>query len=396
MRRDEDGNGNPFVRFKQHVDSNIASGFSTILLGFPSPPRAAPSSPSSPSPPPPSPPPTTSPRASPSSSTTPYRNMGNMDTQQRSGRLAAWDIFPILSSASYSPSALRHLPQPVPNDLPPELDSSIFTFEDAFQDLLAAAQGHSLPDIHTLYEQRKLIQRMFPSGEPTWFWMRRLESQGLMESPGRGRFFLRALRPDWEALHRELDARAADAWRTAAGEAAHDEQGAQDLFSQIGRAVRQLEQGLAHETAPEVESARDGAAPMRKPKEPDSFEDLFSSISSTFAEGQRSWDTFLKTITDQAAAHGKQQAATSPAGDAKQVETRDEYVDRYGYLHSSVTRKTLHEDDNEVGRETYATLRPADKAADRGQLDNRTSHELDNAGAADDEAGNPKSGWFWK
>ncbi|KAJ6441665.1 carboxypeptidase cpdS precursor [Purpureocillium lavendulum] len=385
MSRDGDGSPNIFVRFKQHVDTNIASGFNT-LLGHPTAPRRA-GTPSS----------AAVATDDLSTSTPPQPHV--MELQDSDRRPPSWDVLSLMSSASYSPSALRHLPQPIPNDLPPDLDAYVFTFEDAFEDLLAVSLGQPLPDIGTKYEQRKLLTQMFPNGEPTWFWMRRLQSQGLVESPNRGRFF-RALRPDWDGFHRELDRRAAKVWRGASG----DEEGDEDvgeLFHEIGRAFKQIERDFSDEASlavPQEEPEADSASQRRR--QPDTFDDLFSSISSSFAKGQKSWDAFLKTISDQATALEKRKDANHHDGELKQVETRDEYVDRFGYLHSTVTRKTLDNDGNEIGRETYVTMRPADKSSEQQQqqqqLDNRTKDELDHSEAVGDESDKSKSGWFWK
>src|SRR5699024_1772914 len=138
----------------------------------------------------------------------------------------------------------------------------------------------------------------------------------------------------------------------------------------------------------------DDVSQRRDRRHPDTFDDLFSSISSSFAHGQKSWETFLKTIADQSAALEKRKDASLADGDTKQVETRDEYVDRFGYLHSTVTRKTLDKDGNEIGRETYVTMRPAEKSApEQHQLDNYPKEELDHAEGAADENGKNKSGW---
>ncbi|OAQ83896.1 hypothetical protein VFPBJ_02663 [Purpureocillium lilacinum] len=377
-----DNSSNVFVRFKQHVDANIASGFNTLLGGHPTAPRHA----------------TTTSTATDDNTVTSPRAM---DIDEPDRRPPTWDVFSLISSASYSPSALRHLPQPVPNDLPPDLDSSVFTFEDAFEDLLAVSQSQPLPDITAKYDQRRLLRQMFPNGEPTWFWMRRLQSQGLVESPSRGRFF-RALRPDWDGFHRELDRRAAEVWRGAtggSGDEDDDDEDAGDLFHEIGRAFKQIERGFSDEgrAVSQDTPEADDVSQRRDWRHPDTFDDLFSSISSSFAHGQKSWETFLKTIADQSAALEKRKDASLADGDTKQVETRDEYVDRFGYLHSTVTRKTLDKDGNEIGRETYVTMRPAEKSApEQHQLDNYPKEELDHAEGAADENGKNKSGWFWK
>lgn len=115
-----------------------------------------------------------------------------------------------IAHSSYSPLALRDIPQPKPNDAPSDLDTSIFTFEDAFEDLLAVSQGQPLPDIRSRYEQRKLLRSMFPTGEPAYFWLRRLRSQGLLEESTPTRLMKSITEKNWDRFHQELDRQKSD------------------------------------------------------------------------------------------------------------------------------------------------------------------------------------------
>ncbi|PHH92549.1 hypothetical protein CDD83_6828 [Cordyceps sp. RAO-2017] len=304
---------NIFVRFKQHVDSNIASGV-RMLLGSP-----------------------TSP------------------------------------SASYSPAALCPLPRPTPSDLPADRERAVFTPDDAFEYLLAVAQSHPPPsDVASTYEQR-MLQHMFSADEPPWLSMRRLESQRPTPAPA------------WGSLHRELDQRAAQVWSAVAGQHIGG-----DIFDTFDRALKQFEPGHSYDDdSRRQEPGAVESRPRRPP--PDTFDELFSSLSSTLSESERSWDAFLNAMTNRAAT-SEIRNTPHTGGNETQVESRDEYVDRFGYLHTVVARKTLDKDGREIGSHTQVTVRPADpRASDSPSDDGLQRPRLAKDGSADS-----KPGWFWK
>lgn len=135
---------------------------------------------------------------------------------------------------------------------------------------------------------------------------------------------------------------------------------------------------------------------------PNNFDEFYDSLKSTFSEGQRTWDTFRKFVTDNSGADGKpaedgrqgmmartrQSAPITAGGDDEnrnnQTETREEYVDRWGYLHSTVKRTTVDKDGNEIGTETHVNIRPASE-------EEKSRTELNNG-----PDGNDGNGWFWK
>ncbi|KAM5353790.1 hypothetical protein ACJ41O_000440 [Fusarium nematophilum] len=290
-------------------------------------------------------------------------------------------------SSYYSPLALRDMPQPRPSDAPSNLDASIFTFEDAFEDLLAVSQGQPLPDITTRYEQRKLIRSMFPTGEPSWFWLRRLRSQGLLEDRHD-----RLMRPvatyNWDEFHRELDRRAAQVWRAAMEE---EEEEQEDAFDDFRRDERREEEDGFHSRNPLLE---DSEQHRNRRREPDHFDDFFSSVQSSFSDAQSTWDSFVKSITE--GPHGsfdKRRESDKPAEDEKQVVTKDEYVDRFGYLHSKTTVKTFDAEGNEIGSQTHYTFRPAEKDEQAGES---KEHDEEGSGIKAEGRVETKAGWFWK
>ena len=92
-------------------------------------------------------------------------------------QLARWHSFAAYSP--YSPLNLRSMPQPRPCDLPAG-ESSILTFEDAFEDLLAVMCGKDIVPLNERAEMRRILNNMFPAGEPGFYWVRRLQSQHLL------------------------------------------------------------------------------------------------------------------------------------------------------------------------------------------------------------------------
>ncbi|KAI5457876.1 hypothetical protein BGZ63DRAFT_320652, partial [Mariannaea sp. PMI_226] len=272
-------------------------------------------------------------------------------------------------SPHYSPLNLHYLSQPVPRDAPSNVDSSIFTFEDAFEDLLAVSQGQPLPDIAQRYEQRKLLRSMFPQGEPADFWLRRLKSQGLLEIPKPSQFVQQA-ESNWDNFHRELDRRATNVWRAVSGD---DFQKPRDPYEDA-------------DDFPETIRQRSEAEAAQRHREPDHFDDFFSAIRSSFAESQSSWDNFVKSFHD-----APTDAAHQEKLEKNQEVVKDEYVDRFGYLHSKVTIKTLDEQGNQIGSQTHYTVRPAETKDDQSKENDDDKSGIQASGKIE-----TKAGWFWK
>jgi hypothetical protein len=77
----------------------------------------------------------------------------------------------------------------------------------------------------------------------------------------------------------------------------------------------------------------------------------------------------------------------------KVVESRDEYVDAFGYTHSKVTRKELDKDGNEISVSTRHNIYRVDKNADASSGPGET---IENGTSQEDSEYNAKKGWFWK
>lgn len=424
-----------FVRFKQRVDSAVASGIHALF--------ARPQ----PQPQPLHQPPSADIHQQPESelSTAKSTDTSASDSASDSSSQAA-PLAPVtmanaesrassaldtvsVASWSYSPANLRHLRPPVPNDLPAQCDATVFTFEDAFEDLLTVSQGRPLPDIKSRYNQRQLLRQMFSHGEPTWFWLRRLESQGLLRRPTRDELYrprnfglLEDLEEpefsepnwnDWSKLHEELDRKAAEVWKGVTSREENDGQPkSHSFFDDVHQTFKQLEDSFYGRNG----SHEDEHSNQHQKRFPDHFDDLFSSLSSSFAEGHKTWDAFVKSITNHKPVSSEDSAAQPPSSSeekiyddgTREVITRDEKVNSFGYLTTTITKKTYDKNGNEIGTETHFTMRPAEKSQSARARENNDANVIERADAdadadgdadadADDQqAQDKKSGWFWK
>lgn len=356
---------NPFVRFKHHIDSNVVSGINT-MLGYPTPDTSS---------------------------------FPNGDGDHIPDYRDALNLRSVLFS-SYSPAALRHLPQPVPNDLPSNLDGRVFTFEDAFEDLLAVSQGQALPDIGQKYQQRTLLRQMFPEGEPAWFWMRRLRASGLLRIPEPQHLQGDASPANWDDLHRELEKKAAEVWgrhpRDVESPNLWDDTGLKDTARMLGGMFGEVERTLGS-----LEDAFRGGLRDRESKdsreplhgEPDTFDEFFSHVQSAYESGQRSWETLMRTMTNGEARY----EGGKPALQTQIVEDRDETVDKYGYVHSKVTRREVDQEGNEISRSTSYQMYPASNQQQKSETEDRDTPSLSGGELSNhDEKQAQKNGWFWK
>ncbi|OAA59358.1 hypothetical protein ISF_06293 [Cordyceps fumosorosea ARSEF 2679] len=306
-------------------------------------------------------------------------------------------------SPSYSPATLTHLRQPVPADLPADLAADdgagagaggVFTFQDAFEDLLAVAQGRPLPDIRSRYHHSRMLRQMYPRGEPTWLWLRRLQSQGLLAA-GAGRrrsHILRASQAGWDELQRGLEDGAEEFWRGVRDDPRHRE-----AVAEAGRVFRELRDQLDGDSSASDEKNKKG-----KSSEPEHFDDLYSAIRSAYADGQGAWDAFKRSMNEdlprrldefERRVEEKFNDATPPPPSSSEItprknekETTSEWVDAFGYKHTTVKRKTFDDDGKEIGSSTSITIRPAEKTNDDADA-------VDNSDGSSTDKKN--RGWFW-
>ncbi|KAI0103083.1 hypothetical protein F4776DRAFT_488653 [Hypoxylon sp. NC0597] len=162
---------NFFIRFKNHIDSNIERGFQTIFGSLAAmetqdkntvpgnnleraPDRSKPES-------------------SPSNPNTPDSGEHNVSADD----VLSWSI-----SSPYSPLNLQSLSQPRPSDAPRDYPDC-FTFRDAFEDLLAVNSGQPLSDLRRLVFAKHFEHvRYFPWGMPVEDWVAAVGRRGLWGS----------------------------------------------------------------------------------------------------------------------------------------------------------------------------------------------------------------------
>lgn len=152
---------NPFVRFKNHVDSRIGSGIS-LVTGK-----------------------STTGNSATETSSIPAGAANTMDPAihfgHRSPTMHYWKEWSY--DSLYSPWNLRHLRQPTPNGLPTGTDPALFGFQDALEDLLAASAGRSLMDLNKQAGYKRDLIDTFGYSEPPVLWIDRMSRNGLLPTP---------------------------------------------------------------------------------------------------------------------------------------------------------------------------------------------------------------------
>lgn len=270
-----------------------------------------------------------------------------------------WDEWAQLDP--YSPYNLRHLPQPIPNDLPRDVDAGHFGYHEAFEDLMAVSGTDKRPlmDLRNRADLKRNILKTFASGEPSLVWARRLHGSGLLpplsiwenaifldrtvaysghdaeqeqeqtqHRPASTREWLderRKMIEDAEDMDRNYAKRVETLERLAAMvRNEFDGKGMswddmmtrldKDITFNVAEMIRKADnfvRGL--ERGPEKPSGEiashdvqtwtpSGAKPASDEKhgQPDTEQDLFSMITSAVAAADRSFNSFAKSITETA------------------------------------------------------------------------------------------------
>ncbi|KAI6087160.1 hypothetical protein F4821DRAFT_115120 [Hypoxylon rubiginosum] len=163
----DDSSQNPFIRFKNRVDSNIQQAFqallgSSVIMGKHNSDERADN---------------TSTRA-PSQG----KDEGAPSGSDDKGSATADDVLSWAISSPYSPLNLQSLPQPQPTDAA-NAYPKCFTFRDAFEDLLAVNSGRTLSSLQDLVLEKHLEHiRYFPWGLPVGAWAVGLGRRGLWDT----------------------------------------------------------------------------------------------------------------------------------------------------------------------------------------------------------------------
>lgn len=390
-----------FVRFKHHVDSHIAAGLSTIFGTS----AASSQSPAW------APAPSAAMKSRPNSTVCVDadndRSHNCREPSQRYredlSQAPSMDLM-TLAYSPYSPTRLRHLPQPKPRDLPSHLDPSVFTFEDAFEDLLAVSQGKPLPDISQKYDQRNFLWRLFPRGEPESYWIERLRSQGLLNRSWRRPSIVQLASP-WADVIYMLEGDASRFWTGWKGpqepRSGHIQQQQQEEEEDYWETQPQSANGPLRRVEDEMSGVSGGKEnqisedqwpPQREPRH---YDDLFSAVDRAFTTGQNAWETFINSINEPyrppRSTEVEKPKNPSETEDKRRVVTRNQWVDVFGLTHEKVQVKTFDDDGNETGTSTTHIVRSTEK---------KPSEPYGGGDATDEnrseEDESKKPGWFWK
>jgi hypothetical protein len=441
MPSDDDTSKNPFVRFKEHVDTHIGAGLNNVL-NFPSILSETVAS---------------SRQLSPRDS----RPAGTRQTTDEASHRAGEDVPPhfrrwlngqqravaeeddadkyyellaqdypgeeneavrnIIRSerfdtfarrSQYSPIRLaERMPrQPQPRDIQSDMDPRLFTYVDAFEDLLAEVSGTPTMDLRARYNMNQMLRRTWPFGESPISWARRLESQGLVK----------AFIPDYRSLpppkpvtemraeqtQEAPTAGTKDIWQT--GHVDKVQPVEDGLFGEIEKAVKLLNQVLDDTTS--VTSSFWDPERKREPREPSTENDLYDAVQSAFYEGQRSLAAFFKSLAD--GLEPRTGSVTDSDADilgGRTVEEVDgmqilksteEYVDEYGNKHVRTEVRRTNKEGTVVSTETHYSVRPAsdtERSAIEGMPPQQEGTKgVEWADSYEDRQGDSKSGWFWK
>lgn len=410
---------NPFIRFKDHVNANIGAGISLLtgsnIVRGGAPASSQPEDPRDRT--------YSSEHVNPSSAD---RRMHPFDRIRRRREptegFRYWDEWTQLDP--YSPYNLRHLPQPIPGDLPRDVDASHFGFHEAFEDLMAVSgfEEGRLMDLRARADLKKSILHTFASGEPPLVWVRRLHRGGLLPPPfiWQNATPLGEIRepPEQAASVREwIDERRKasgslfeEAERRSAEDSRALEEFAAKMFSDLGgkglswdEMMEKLDKDFvinpagmirkAEQTFREIEryagelasgtartQAPDEARPARDDEQdqPGTEQDLFSMVRSAVAEADRTFNSFAKSIAEIASPAADWQAGRArpenvPGSEiveydsygGKKVTTTSEHTDALGNIHSRTEVRQLNADGEEVGRQTHYSVRSANDASSR-------------------------------
>ncbi|KAJ2982818.1 hypothetical protein NQ176_g1132 [Zarea fungicola] len=303
--------------------------------------------------------------------------------------------------SSYNPALLGHLRQPVPRDLPSNLDPGVFTFQDAFEDLLIVSRGSQMLDINSRYQQSRLLRQMYPNGEPTWLWLRRLQSQGLISQLQRPRTTI-SRDSNWIEFKRALEEGTEIFWGGIRDGVDDDKN--REAVTKVGTVFRELHNKISRDADNSASESRDI---VNKQDEAENSDDLFSAIKSNYSDGPGQWDGFKKALNEtvQRRIEALERQVERQFSDSKpatisdnginlnknEKETRSEYVDVFGYKHTTIKRKIYDEIGNEVGSSTSIIVKPAEES-DQTITEDGNKKTNDPGSALKSSKHN---GWFW-
>ncbi len=306
----------------------------------------------------------------------------------------AWDLF--LRRSKYSPLVLdQQLPKrPRPAELEDGMDPDLFSWRDAFEDLLAASSGLPMASTADQYQHRALWSR-FPQGEPADLWLARLRAQRLTEVyfPFR----------EWDyrspqTIEEWVQSRKEDDEKRAAQEK-ETLQRVKEIAQSLGLDIKEPSEPRDLTTAAGKRDS-DGAE-----QEPRTEQDLFDFIKSTSNQVLPPLTAFLKIftngkwVTESSTSTSRTMTTGEDVDEAslKTTKSTEEWV-KGGYVHIKTEIRKTAPDGREVARETHYSVRPAESEEQATGKDQDAGEQSENTKVwtRGDDGREKKNSWLWK
>lgn len=373
------GPSNPFIRFKNHVNARIGTGVS-VFTGTTADTQ-----------------PTTHGQQSPADNNnhgpdhtaalSPYpakHLLGEPRTQ--SSDIHHWNDWCLVDP--YSPHNLRHLPQPIPRDLPSDVEPSEIGFHEAFEDLMSASMpsGGHLMDLKDRAELKRSL-----SVEPTpSSWVKQLYGDALLpppllwERPGLAGG-MQVPRPAQGEQPKPglFDSPNAKAFLGVMR--GTDDESFSRMEEMLGRDVAEMmlktrkiaEETLKAVSGEDFEDRASGSshtethgdakpAPGNQEDQPGTEEDLFQTIHSASSEVNKLFSNYPNTVAREASPPAEQSTrGKSPISETveydgsggKTIRTTSEHTDIFGFVHSKSEVKRINARGETVDCDTRYSIR---------------------------------------
>lgn len=428
MPSDEESSKNPFIRFKQHVDSNISAGINTILPAKSDPKTQQPT------------PQGTATMSSQSDergapdpsrmsvwfshqriraaqeelSDAKYAHAVN-HTLSKQTHLHYWlgRFQGFMRTSPYSPLLLNVNSflhgrmgavnwSPKPHDMGSDMDPSLFSWVDAFEDLLADSQGLPMMPLRQRYKMNRSLRQRYPWGfetVPLSVWLRRLETQGVVK---KDIFFGTGIRTSLPELKLEQEERLSRSDEdvdpiTYLGQWAERKMGI--LESLFDSELRKIHEIFGTMTGEERDGIPKESNRERAPRDEQELYDFMRQQKSDIAAQLKER---VHRSFGNANAETDNNGTEATSGDQPVVE-KHEYVDKHGMLHS---RTHIHRNnrDGSTSIEEELTVRPAPKdwkpsteLQTPSQEDTVIKNESEPTIQNENDHGNSKGSWsLWK
>lgn len=418
---------NPFIRFKNHVDGRISSGFNLLTGNFKD--EATPHQPYEQATPPlpPSLPQFShsSPKMDNQNSLLPITSNNPPSFPTESSTLSDWTHW--ATHSPYSPHNLTHLRQPKPSDLPPNADDAqhLLGFHEAFEDLLAATANKPLLNLSQHLAFKRELRSLPPMGAVPW--VMRLHGRGLLLSSKSLQERRRLMFDDWwtqlglppladvfgEFYTPHVEALLEKAEKAASATTNFGSTGDRTELDKVAEELWELCEGAMSETqktlwVPVREFARalmgekpgDSEERQQRKQEGDGPATELELVERLVGAIEGANTSVVETEKD---SRRQQEAQRPPPRESmvieedgqggKTISSTSEHTDLFGYIHSKSETKRVDAEGRVVSCETRYHVRPsAEKVQRVEEVEMRPTKA---SATANGEDGKP-TGWFWR